>query len=109
MKVKMLVKTALGGKRLAVDDITTVDKEVAERWIGNGLAVLFDASDEVEDESDGFPPMLLSKEELEKLPPEQLKDYANAHKVDIGRATTYAGILEKILEAGKIFTESVEV
>lgn len=101
MLVQMLVTTGFDGKTRNQGSTTDVPPEVAQRWITRGLAL------PVEEEED-VPPMLLSIEDIEALPPEQLRNYASVHKVDIGRATTEKGIIDKILEAGKVFQKPVE-
>ncbi len=78
---------------------------LVERFRGKGLIV---ENNLEEPEEDNYPPMLLSREELEKLPVEQLANYAQVHQVDTGKATSEKGILEKIAEAGKVFVKIEE-
>lgn len=101
MLVKMLVHTFYDGRPLGIGDMPDVPDTVAGRWISRRIA-------EIVDDDDGVPPIRLPLEELEQLSPEQLLNYAQAHQVEVGRATTDKGILEKIMEAGKVFTKMEE-
>ena len=56
-----------------------------------------------EDQSDFFigNPVVLSKKELLTMSIEGLKDYAKEFKIELGRASTVEGIVEKIIKAQK--------
>ncbi len=96
MKVILICSTYWNGRKRNYGEELSVDVATAERWISSGIAQA------VDDAPDDDSLMLLGKEDLEKLSIEMLRGYAATHSVDIGRSTTDKGILEKIVEAGKV-------